>query len=398
MRSCDEVLTDVDRLAARFASRADQHDREGSFPFENVADLRAARLPQLPVPPEFGGDGFTLFDCVRVLQHLARGDASTALGLAMHFHIVGALAEQRIWPEAAFARLCREIVRDGVLVNSAASEPEMGSPSRGGLPATTATRVAGGYRLTGRKSWVTFAPVLGYILTTARLDDGVGVFAVAGGSPGVTLIDNWGAGLSLRASGSFDVELNDVFVPEAWHVEQRAPGQARRGALPSGWASCAFAAVYLGVGEGALYALARYVKQRVPTALGKPIAELPHIQRGIGQMEVTLHAARAALFESARTWSEQPDRRAKMEAELAAAKYLCTNAAIAATDIALRTAGASGLDRRLPLERCFRDARAGLMHPPQDDRALELIGKSVIARAGDEHAHRVDEPQPVAHG
>jgi len=68
-----------------------------------------------------------------------------------------------------------------------------------------------------------------------------------------------------------------------------------------------------------------------------------------------------------------------MDAELATAKHLCTNAAIQATDIALRTVGANGLDRRLPLERLFRDARAGLMHPPQDEAALELIGRSAIA-------------------
>lgn len=379
MRSFDETMACVGRLAELFAARADQHDREGSFAFENVADMRAAGLPRLPVPAALGGDGFNLFQCVCVLQHLARADASTALGLAMHFHVVGSLAEHCIWPEAAYARLCEEIVRDGALVNSAASEPEMGSPSRGGLPATTATRVAGGYRLNGRKSWVTYAPALRYFLVTATLDDAIGVFAVANDSPGLTLIDNWGSSLSLRASGSFDVVLEDVFVPECWHVEQRTPGQARRGGLPAGWATCAFAAVYLGVGEGALYALARYARHRTPTALGKPIAELPHIQRGIGQMDVTLRAARAVLYATARTWSEQLAQRTKMEAELAAAKYLCTNAAIAATDIALRTAGAGGLDRRLPLERHFRDARAGLMHPPQDDRALELIGKAVIA-------------------
>ncbi|MCL6512056.1 MAG: acyl-CoA dehydrogenase family protein, partial [Anaerolineae bacterium] len=82
MRSFDEMIARVDRLAELFASRAERHDREGSFAFENVADMRAAGLPRLPVPAALGGDGFNLFQCVCVLQHLARGDASTALGLA----------------------------------------------------------------------------------------------------------------------------------------------------------------------------------------------------------------------------------------------------------------------------------------------------------------------------
>jgi alkylation response protein AidB-like acyl-CoA dehydrogenase len=379
MRSFDDVLVKVDQLAEAFAARADKHDRDGTFAYENADDMRAAGLAKLPVPAAFGGYGFNLYQCTLVLEHLARGDASTALGLAMHLHVMGSLAEQGGWPDAAYRAMCEEVVRHGALVNSAASEPEMGSPSRGGLPATTAVRTDGGFVLSGRKSWVTYAPGLGFFLITAALEGGTGVFAVKQDSPGLTQIDNWGASLSLRASGSFDVDLKDVFVPALWHVDQRAPGQVRTGALPAGWAWCAFAAVYLGVGEAALRAMACYSKQRVPTALGKPIAELPHIQRGVGQMDVTMRGARAVLHATARKWSDQPQARAGMEPDLAAAKHLCTNAAISATDVALRTAGAAGLDRKLPLERYFRDARAGLMHPPQDEKALELIGKAAIA-------------------
>lgn len=381
MRSFDDVLAQVDGLAAQFAAGAEKHDRDGSFAVENVEALKNAGVPRMPVPASFGGDGFDLYQCTLILQHIAHGDASTALGLAMHFHVIGSLSENNAWPDGAFERLCCEVVSEGALVNSAASEPEMGSPSRGGLPATKATPVEGGFVLTGRKSWVTYAPALSYFLISAAHDDGIGIFAVKTDSPGVSLIDTWSASLSLRASGSFDVDLKEVFVPAHWHVEQRVPGQVKRGALPAGWSTCAFAAVYLGVGEAALQAMAGYSKQRVPTALGKPIAELPHIQRGIGQMDVALRGAREVLHNAARKWVAEPGARAGMEAELAAAKHLCTNAAIAATDIALRTAGASGLDRKLPLERYFRDARAGLMHPPQDDRALELIGRAAIANA-----------------
>lgn len=381
MRSFDDVLTQVDELAARFAAGAEKHDRDGSFAFENVAAIKTVGLPRSPVPAEYGGDGFDLLQCTQILQRLAHGDASTALGMAMHFHVIGSLAENNIWAGDAFARLCRDVVKSGALVNSAASEPEMGSPSRGGLPATKALATDGGFVLNGRKSWVTNAPALGYFLISAAHEEAAGIFAVKAGTPGLSLIDTWSASLSLRASGSFDVELKDVFVPAQWHVEQRAPGQVKRGALPAGWATCAFAAVYLGVGEAALQAMVDYSKQRVPTALGKPIAELPHIQRGIGQMDVALRSAREALHSAAHKWVTQPEARVGMEADLAAAKYLCTNAAITVTDIALRTAGASGLARRLPLERYFRDARAGLMHPPQDDRALEIIGRTAIASA-----------------
>ncbi len=380
-RTLPAVLDQIAAMRDDLARTAEQCDREGRFVADNVRRALHARLHWLPVPREYGGDGFDLLACAQVLQHLARADASTALGMAMHFHVIGALAEHCIWHREAFARLCRSVVVEDALVNSAASEPEMGSPSRGGLPATRAIQVAGGFCLNGHKRWVTWAPALRFFLVTATLEDAIGVFVVDARTPGVQLVDTWSDSLSLRGSGSFDVILRDVFVAEEWLVERRAPGQARRGGLPTGWSICAFAAVYLGVGEGALEAIARYATQRVPTALGKPIAELPHIQRLLGQAEVTLRAARAVLHDVARRWSEQPEARTTMEADLAAAKHLCTNAAITVTDLAMRAAGAAGLERTLPLERYLRDARAGLMHPPQDDRALELLGKAAVRRA-----------------
>jgi alkylation response protein AidB-like acyl-CoA dehydrogenase len=393
MTEVSTLLAQCDALSARFAGRADAHDRDGSFPFENVEDIRAAQLPHLTVPREFGGAGASLREMAEALRRLAHGDGSTALGLAMHVHVVGQLADMAAsrtptWPLEAFEALCRQVVSQGALVNSAASEPEMGSPSRGGLPATTATPVEGGYRVTGRKSWITFAPALSYFLTTATLQvdedpPPVCVLAVAAQSPGLRLLNNWGDGLSLRASGSCDVEFNDVFVPECWRVEVRRASKSPAPALPPAWSACAFASVYLGIGEAAQTAFAEYARRRVPTTLGKPIAELPQVQRAIGQMDVTLRAARGVLFSAAEQWQTagSPDPRSRMAADFAAVKYLCTNAAVTVTELAVRSAGASGLDRRLPLERLFRDARAGLMHPPQDDLALQMMGAQFLGKA-----------------
>ncbi len=379
-RALDAVLMRIAAMREDLAHTADQCDREARFVADNVQRVLDAHLHRLPVPRAQGGEGFNLLACTQVLRHLARADANTALGLAMHFHVIGSLADHCTWPPEAFAQLCRSVVEEAALVNSAASEPEMGSPSRGGLPATQARRTPGGFRLNGHKRWVTWAPALRFFIVTATLDDAIGVFVVDARAPGLALVDTWRDSLSLRGSGSLDVILRDVFVPEAWLVERRSPTQPRRNGLPAAWPTCAFAAVYLGIGEGALETVARYALQRIPTALGKPIAELPHIQRLIGQIDATLRAARAVLLDAARRWSEHPDQRPTMEADLAAAKHLCTNAAITATDLAMRAAGAAGLERQLPLERYLRDARAGLMHPPQDDRALELLGRAVLQR------------------
>jgi alkylation response protein AidB-like acyl-CoA dehydrogenase len=246
------------------------------------------------------------------------------------------------------------------------------------LPKTTARAAPGGFVLNGLKSWVTFAPALGFFLTTAEHEGRVSVFAVRGNSPGLTLIDNWRDALSLRASGSCDVELHNVFVPAEWLVTQQVDWPSREGALPSAWPTLCFAATYLGIGHAAIATVSRYVRERVPTALGKPIAELPHVQRNIGQMRAIVRAAQIVLHDAAQRWETCLDGRAGMEPDLALAKHLSVNAAVQATDLALRTAGAAGLDRRLPLERLLRDARAGLMHPPQDEKAFEILGCAAI--------------------
>ena len=392
MRDLQTILQTCDALAVQFAATADQYDRDGSFAYENAEAMRAAGLCKITLPREYGGDGLDALGTADVLIRIAHGDASTALGLAMHVNITAQMSEGQFFTPEAIDRLFKECGERGIFVNNVASEPEMGSPSRGGLPNTTAMPVEGGYMINGRKSWVTYAPALDYLFTTVTikaegLEPQPAVLAVSGKSEGLELLNNWGnESIALRASGSCDVIYKDVFVPAHWLMQKRESDQVRSNRQPPGWSATAFAAVYLGVGEAALAATARYVKQRVPTALGKPIAELPHIQRNLGQMQVLLTGARAVLFEAAGRWSHDLEGRVGMDAQLATAKHLCTNAAIEATDIALRTVGANGLDRRLPLERLFRDARAGLMHPPQDEAALELIGRSTIQ---DEEARRL---------
>jgi alkylation response protein AidB-like acyl-CoA dehydrogenase len=175
------------------------------------------------------------------------------------------------------------------------------------------------------------------------------------------------------------VYYEDVFVPDDWLVQRRPIGAPAPPGLPlafNAW-SLTVAAVYLGIGQAACDAACDYANGRVPPALGKPIAELPHIQQWIGQMQITL--ARAALYDTARAWVEHPDRRPALGAAIAGAKYLVTNAACAATDIGLRVAGGFSLTRALPLERYFRDARAGLFNPPQDDLALGQVGRAALA-------------------
>jgi alkylation response protein AidB-like acyl-CoA dehydrogenase len=127
-----------------------------------------------------------------------------------------------------------------------------------------------------------------------------------------------------------------------------------------------------------------YARRRIPTALGRPIATLESVQRHLGQAALLLHAARTQLYFTAEQWARYPARRNELTTWLAAAKVTVTNHAIAAVDHCLRAVGGAGLTRALPLERYYRDVRAGLSHPPSDDETAILWGCTVAQQSAGE--------------
>ena len=379
-----QIMQRAGTLAARFSERAQANDVASIFPHENYRDLHEAGYLRLSLPTEYGGEGADVFDMVLAQEILGRGDASTALVVGMMLSLLGRVIDARAWPDAVMADICGTLAREGGTINNCVTEAELGSISRGGLPAMTGERVDGGWRVTGRKIFVTGAPVLRFLATAVVLPpsdaapQGELVSAIVeGGSPGLSIDDTWSGALGLRGCGNQAVNYDHVFVPDARIVERIPVGGPRKAPGTNGW-NLPLAAVYLGIGQAALDAAAHYANNRVPPALGKPIAAAPHIQQWIGEMDVTLRAARTVLHDTARTWVSG-DLPADFGAAISAAKYLCTNAACTVTETALRVAGGFSMTRALPLERYFRDARGGLFQPPQDDLALGMIGRAALA-------------------
>lgn len=334
--------------------------------------LRASGYTRLSLPEERGGLGSGLEEYAAAGLRLGEANAALALVLAMHTHVVGSAFQGRTLPEPMLAALARASL-EGQLVNALASEPELGSPSRGGLPRTAATPDgSGGWLLTGRKTWATGARALGLAVVSAATPEGtVARLLVPMDAPGVRVEETWAGSLALRGTGSHDVVFENVTVPGDHLAPPGAPH-------PSGsaWFWTAIAATYLGVGFAALDALAEYARARVPTALGAPIATLPRVQENVGRIATDLGAARALLLEATRAWDARPGEDAVPG--LAAAKAHATNAAVSATDLAVRVAGGAALTPALPLSRLLRDARAGLTHPPADEVSYASLGAALL--------------------
>jgi alkylation response protein AidB-like acyl-CoA dehydrogenase len=385
-----ELLRTAAELAGRFAARAAAHDRDGTFPHENIADLRAAGYLGLTVPTAYGGRGGGVFAMVLGQERLARGDGSTALVVGWHLFTLGRQAQSPTWPADALERVFRDAVTRGALINAAVTEPETGSPSRGGRPTTQARRTGRGtWVLTGRKTFTTGAPALATFVVSAtapELDRTVS-FLVPRDTPGLRIEETWDA-LGMRATGSHDLVLDGVEVPESALVEPNprpgAPGAEPaaevRGGPTAGW-NLHIPAVYLGVARAAADFAARFAVERRPNSLQGSIAEVPHIQDKLGQMQRQLLPAYNLLFTLARRWDDDPAARPLMGHAIACCKLAVMDAALRVVDLAMRVVGGVGLSRRLPIERYYRDVRPGLHNPPMEDAALLAFARHAIQEA-----------------
>lgn len=367
-------MTMAREVAADIATRADSADLAGQLPRRDIDVLRQSGFLRLSVPTEFGGLGRSLADCVAAEMELAQGSASTALVAAMQLQVFGHQRESRTWRTAAYEQMCREAA-DGGLFNSLASEPRLGSPSRGGLPDTTAVLSEDGRTLTvnGRKTWSSGGRHLTHLLLRVAIGDEPGVVLVRQHDAGMAWVETWRDALSFRASNSDDVTFRDVVVPAENLIEK---GNHR--SVANVWFPMVLSALYLGTAVAARNAVIRFALDRVPTALGKPIATLSGIQRQIGEIDTALQSARALLFEVAEQCSRVDQDRSAVFPRVAAAKLTVNRVANEVTEKALQVAGGSSLTHDLPLERYFRDVRAGNMQPPSGDTAFEIVGRAAL--------------------
>lgn len=365
-------------LAAEFASRAAEHDRSGSFPFENFEALRDAGLLNLTVPRARGGDGAGLAESCRVIERIAQGDAATALVLAMHYIYHAVFGRMGRWPREVYAQVCRESLDGIALINVMRVEPELGTPVRGGLPRTTAQRSGDGWTVSGHKLYATGSPILRYFVVWARTagdEPQTGYFLVPRDAPGVRIVETWDH-MGMRATGSHDLLLEDAPIPEACAVDVRPPAAWTPHPAQAGWNNLVLSALYHGIAVAARDWLAGYLHERVPANLGASLATLPRMQAAMGEIQALLYASDHLIYGLAEAIDAGTATDASAQASLV--KYIATNNAVKAVDIALSLIGNPGLSRTHPLERHHRDVLYSRIHSPQDDMITLAAGKAAL--------------------
>lgn len=368
-------------LTRALAAQAAAHDRDGSFPFEAFARLREAGLLALTVPADRGGAGRGLVDARRVVAAVGAGDASAALVLTMQYLFLHGVAQGNTWPPALRERVLRSAVEEGALGNALRVEPELGSPARGGLPATVARRDGDDWVIDGHKLYSTGIPGLRWLAVWGRTDEPqprVGVFLVPREVPGLRVIESWDH-LGMRATGSHEVILEGVRIPLDHAVDLRAPDRwtQRLDAAQTAWMVVLLGSLYDAVARAGRDWLVAFLKARRPASLGAPLASLPRVQEKLGEIEALLLVNRQLLDQAA----EAVDRGEPPSAtDSGLLKYVVSGNAIRALDLALQLSGNHGLSRHHPLERRYRDVLCSRIHTPQDDSLLQAAGRVVLGQ------------------
>jgi alkylation response protein AidB-like acyl-CoA dehydrogenase len=373
------------RLALRFAGRAANYDRDGAFPVDDFADLRAAGMFGLMVPERLGGAGAGFAEYADVAYELARGNGATALVFNMHASVTGALAgipdalvEALGVPESFYT--ARDAVLSAAAKGSwyAVAMSERGVGSRLSMLSTSYTgEPGGGFAIKGSKTFCSgVGHADGYLVAARSAADTnvVSQFIVPAGTPGLTIEPTWDA-LGMRATASHDLHIDVTVDQDALlgGVEGLALLAAQ---LMPHWLVASYAAVYVGVAQAAVDAAVAHLSER---GLGK----LPAVRARVGQADAAVAAARLTVAEAARCVDQAPGDEATNR-WVWRAKLLAGSTAAEVAASMLEAAGTSATRRGHPLERLYRDARCGSLQPATSDVCADWLG--VAALGGDPDA------------
>jgi alkylation response protein AidB-like acyl-CoA dehydrogenase len=354
-------------VGAEIAAFAAEHDRDATFVDEGLRAIRESGLIAVGVPAELGGGGGSIRDVTEVQRELARHCGSTALATAMHQHVVAFTAwRYRRGLPGAEATL-RRVAEEGILIVSTGGADQT-------HPRGEATKVDGGYLVSGRKVFCSQSSAGAVMSTMFAYDDPeqgrrVLNMAVPIASEGVTILDDWDT-LGMRGTASNSIVLEDVFVPDERVLADRPYGVIDPPLqVIFSIAFTIVSGVYLGIAEAAYDAA-------VDAAATK--ANDPIVQRQVGLMRHRLQVASWALDGALDEVGDDPAPSVERMAAALAAKREIALAGVEVCDIAMEVGGGPAYFKGSVIERCYRDIRAAKLHPLTPELTLVHGGRLAL--------------------
>lgn len=373
-----EILPDD--LLERIRSRAAVHDRENTFPDDDLADLKAAGYLSIMVPTELGGAGLGLAEASALQQRLAGAAPATALAINMHLVWTGVA---KVLADSGIDTL--RFVQEG----AAAGEVFAFGISEAGNDLVlfgSGTEAAplpdGGYAFTGTKIFTSLSPVWTHLglhgLDTTSEDAPRMVYAFVPRSEvqsgRIVVRDDWDT-LGMRGTQSRTTELHGALASADRVVRRLAPGP-NPDPLVFGIFSVfeiLLASVYTGIARRALDLAVAAAQARTSQRTGRAYSQDPDIRWRIADMALAYDALPPQLESLARDVDMLTDHGGRWFSLLAGIKHRAVTAAKSIVDEAVLVAGGSSYFSRSELGRLYRDVLAGLFHPSDPESAHSTV-------------------------
>jgi alkylation response protein AidB-like acyl-CoA dehydrogenase len=366
-------------LAPRIRARADEIEAARQLPRDLVLDIANAGLFKVGVSEAEGGHGADILTTLRVIEEIARADGSTGWCVAMGINTFRQSAQ--FAPE-----IRRKIFHSDPIGVSAGSANPRGR----------AIAAPGGYRVTGHWFFASGCMHSSVLHGACKVFDGDAPRLRPNGDQeiricyfcpksGARILDTWNVS-GMRGTGSHDIEVDDLFVPEehtfsALDLRARVTGPMNR---MHGFdlAGCGFCCVGLGVARAAIDTFVELAQIKVPRSSSELLRDRPHVHARVGEAEALLRSGRALLFEIVGEMWETVLRvepvTERQRANLRLAMTHAAQSAAKATHIVCETAGTTSIFTKSPLERCARDAEVVTRHNQLQFVNYEAVGRTVL--------------------
>ena len=358
----DETITPVVRSmdeAQQFAPRL-------------VPQLFELGLMCIEISEDLGGAAGSFFDAVLAIEAISMVDPAVAVLVDVHNTLV--VNAMRGW--ATPGQQKKWLPRLAADTPGAYALSEAGSGSDAFALQTRAEKVEGGYRLNGRKLWISNAREAGLFIVFATLDPaagyrGITAFLVEKNAPGFT-VGRKEDKLGIRASSTCELVFDNCIVPLENLLGEEGKGyKIAIETLNEG--RIGIGAQMLGLAEGAWGHAARYAQER--RQFGKAIAEFQAVQFALAQMATDIEAARLMVYNAARL----KDAGQSYVKEAAMAKLFASQVAESVASQCVEIFGGNGFVRDYPAEKYFRDSKVGKIYEGTSNMQLATIAKQVLS-------------------
>jgi alkylation response protein AidB-like acyl-CoA dehydrogenase len=324
----------------------------------------------------------TLAEVSKQQRRLAYYAPATAVAINMHIYWTGVAADLWRTGDKSLEWLLRGAVNGEVY---AAGHAESGNDIPVMLSTSKAEKVEGGYRLTGHKSFGSLTPVWTFLgahgMDTSDPSAPKVVHAfIPRTAKGYTIKETWDT-LGMRATRSDDTILEGVLVPDQYIARVVPAGAAGVDLFVLGifaWALLGFASVYAGIARRALDLTIENVKAKKAIMVSENMAHHPEIQHEVADMVMDMEMMDAYLERTVQEWSDMVNHGGNWVIKIVGTKYTVVEAAWRVVDRALDVTGGFGIFKKSELERLFRDARLGRIHPANSALAHELVAKTAL--------------------